>query len=121
MGSDREGEEPFKTCPLCRYAWRSREDFLQDPTIRLCGYQVDFEDLVEGIFLFNHIACGTTLSVEVKQFRNLHSGPVFRERKTGTEDCPGHCLRTDDLAPCPEHCECAWVREVIQKIRGNED
>jgi hypothetical protein len=107
----------FKRCPMCGATWVSRHDFLADPDVGLVGYQVNFADLVAGIFLFNH-NCGDTLSIPVGAFRDLHNGPVFSARATGTSDCPGHCLREDDLDPCPTHCECNFVREIIQVIKS---
>jgi len=107
----------FKQCPVCRVSWTSRDDFLADPEIGLVGYQVNFRDLVAGIFLFNH-HCGDTLAIPVSAFRDLHGGQVFTERATGTTECPGHCLRTDDLEPCPARCECAFVREILQVIKN---
>ncbi|MCU0560664.1 MAG: hypothetical protein MUD16_10805 [Desulfobacterales bacterium] len=108
---------PFKTCPLCEATWTDRERFLADPDLELIGYQVDFEDVALGLFLFNHHCCGTTLAIRAKGFRDLYEGPFFSDRKTGTEACPGHCLRCTELSPCPAACECAWVREVLQRIR----
>lgn len=107
----------FKRCPVCAISWNSREQFLADPQICLVGYQVNFRALEAGYFLFNH-SCGDTIAVPVFSFRDLYQGPVFIERATGTVECPGHCLREDDLEPCPAHCECTFVRETIQTIRN---
>jgi len=107
----------FKTCPFCSKPWASREMFLEDADIDLVGYQVDFEDLSLGLFLFNHLTCKTTLAVHASLFKDLHTGPVYLERKTGQTECPGYCLRTPELAPCPAECECAWVRSLLQIIR----
>jgi hypothetical protein len=54
----------FKKC-ICGHAWASSEAFMSDPDIKLLGYQVDFEVLKEGFFLFNHLVsgCQTTLSI----------------------------------------------------------
>lgn len=109
--------KPFKTCPLCAEAWPDRTRFLEDPDLELIGYQVDFEDVELGLFLFNHRRCGTTLAIRSKFFRDLYGGPFFRDRQTGTDACPGYCLRCTELSPCHAECECAWVREVLQLIR----
>lgn len=105
----------FKICSLCGFVWRGRTSFLSDPSLHLVGYQVHFEELSAGLFLFNH-SCGTTLSVQAKEFQDLCGGPMFSERLTGTEECQGSCLHEDDLRPCPAKCECAYVREVLQVI-----
>jgi hypothetical protein len=112
-----EGYASFKQCPVCRHAWETRVSFLNDSGLELIGYQVSFQDLTAGLFLFNH-ACRGTLAVPALDFRDLYRGPVFRERATGGVDCPGHCLHSDDLNPCPTHCECAYVREIIRMIRN---
>lgn len=106
----------FKTCTYCGHAWRSRQVFLADPSVTLVGYQVHFEDLSLGLFLFEHAPCKSTFAVVAGQFTDLYNGPVFEGRKTGTDDCPEYCLRKEELRPCPAQCECAYVRQVLQKI-----
>jgi hypothetical protein len=105
----------FRRCSNCGVEWLARDRFLSDPDISLVGYQVHFDRLMEGLFLFNH-TCKTTLSLPAALFRNLYHGPVFSDRMTGTEACPGHCLHNDSLDPCPAQCECAFVREILQMI-----
>jgi len=105
----------FKICSRCGFVWTGRAPFLGDPTLHLIGYQVHFEELSAGLFLFNH-NCGTTLSVPAIEFQDLYAGPMFTERLTGTEGCQESCLHDDDLRPCPAKCECAYVREVLQVI-----
>jgi len=109
------GDGHFKTCSQCGFVWESRESFLKDPALKMIGYQVHGEDQREGLFLFNH-DCHTTLSLRAGHFLDLYQGPMFQARLIGTEACPGQCLRQGDLRPCPEKCECAYVREVIQII-----
>lgn len=106
----------FKQCSKCGFQWRTREQWLRDPTLKMIGYQVNFKALDTGILLFNH-NCRTTLAVLVMDFRDLYDGPVFSERATGKEDCEGRCLRQHDLAPCPARCECAYVRHILQVIK----
>ncbi len=50
----------------------------------MVGYQVDFDELKAGLFLFTH-SCGTTLSVCAGDFQDLYNGPIFVERLNGTE------------------------------------
>ena len=108
---------PFKICPLCSDRWPNRSRFLEDPELELIGYQVDFEDLESGLFLFNHRCCGTTLAIRSAAFRDLYAGPFFKNRRTGTDACPGYCLRCSEFSPCLAEFECSWVREVLQLIR----
>lgn len=111
---------PFKTCTICGIVWRTRDDFVDDPDIYIVGYQVHFNALTEGLFLFNH-SCGGTLSIRAGEFADLYKGPVFQEQRTGTEECPGHCLHHEDLAPCPVKCECAFVREIVQIVKNDKN
>jgi hypothetical protein len=107
----------FKRCPMCGASWTSRGHFLADPDVDLIGYQVNFQHLEAGYFLFNH-RCGDTMAIPVLAFRDMYDGPVFIERASGTVECPGHCLREDDLEPCPTHCECSFVREMLQVVKN---
>ena len=110
----------FETCPMCNEVWVNREALLSDPRVALVGYQVDFEALETGLFLFNHLerGCGTTLAIEAGRFVDLVAGPIYRGTLKGTEECSDYCLRLDELRPCPAHCECAYVRDVLQVVRN---
>lgn len=110
-------EDAFKKCPRCNAVWRTQEAFLADPSLELAGYQVHFEELTLGLFLFNH-ACGTTLAVPAGDFRHFYDGTIFAERLTGTETCPRYCLHETELRRCPAKCECAYVREVLQIVHN---
>jgi len=107
----------FKKCPNCGFEWPSRQDFLDDPTLEIIGYQIQLEELTAGIFLFNH-SCHGTLAIPAGHFEDLYKGPVFTQRAHGSEECPGYCLHEEELEPCPVQCECAYVREIIQTIRN---
>ncbi|MEA2012005.1 MAG: hypothetical protein U9O87_02815 [Verrucomicrobiota bacterium] len=109
-------KEHFKICPSCKYVWENREDFLNDNNLSITGYQVHFEELTTGLFLFNH-SCGTTLAIEASAFFDMYDGIIFKERMTGKDNCPQYCLTKDNLKPCKEKCECAFVREILQKIK----
>lgn len=107
----------FKKCIKCGQLWENRERFILDRGIEIIGYQVQFRELTEGLFLFNH-SCGGTLSITAGEFRDLYSGPIFEKRATGTEECPSYCMRKDELSSCPVECECAYVREIIQLLKS---
>jgi hypothetical protein len=98
--------------------WADRDGFLADPALELIGYQAFLEDLELGLFLFTHYPCGTTLAIRAGDFSDLHHGPIFAERLTSSDACPGYCLRERELQPCANHCECAWVRNVLQLVGG---
>ena len=106
----------FKICKKCEHTWATRKKFLEDVNIELVGYQVHFQELTLGLFLFNH-DCGTTLSVYANQFVDLYEGPIFSKRATGSKECPGYCLEKGNLSPCSVECECSYIREILQHIK----
>ncbi|HCE45867.1 MAG TPA: hypothetical protein DET40_20165 [Lentisphaeria bacterium] len=107
----------FKKCSGCGASWLDRSLFLSDPNVKLVGYQVHFKDLELGLFLFNH-SCGSTVSLEARNFTDLYKGPVFKDNKKNTCECGGLCLHSEELSPCPVKCECAYVREVLLLINN---
>jgi hypothetical protein len=111
--------ESFKKCSSCLAVWTDREAFLSDADLTVVGYQANFEQLGAGFFLFEHGRknCGTTLAIDAGRFTDLHEGPIFRRRQTGSEECPGYCLRKTALDACTLECECAYVRGVLQVVR----
>jgi hypothetical protein len=108
----------FKQCTGCGKKWRTRDEFLRDPEVRLVGYQANFTDLEKGFFMFNHLrtSCQTTLGLSVGAFSDLYDGPIFETHTGRSPDCPEYCLHEDNLDPCPKVCECLYVRAVMQKI-----
>ena len=106
----------FKKCPDCGQEWQTREDFLFDKEIVIKGYQANFENLKLRLFLFDHLKCMTTMAIKAGEFRDVYDGPVFQKRMTSTSECPGYCLRSQELSRCQVECECAWVREVLNII-----
>ena len=107
----------FIRCTDCGRAWPSRDHFLSDENVSVVGYQANFVNLEKGLFLFNH-NCQATLAVAVETFADLHSGPVFAERFLRTPTCAGYCLHRNALQRCPNKCECAYVRDVLQQLKG---
>lgn len=110
------GPPPFKICPKCGHPWPTRSAFLSDPQLEIIGYQAYFPKPELGILLFNH-RCRGTLAVKAGAFSDLYDGPVFQQRLTGSEHCPGYCLHERELSPCPAACECAYIREIIRMIK----
>ena len=110
----------FKKCTKCGLNWTDRKDFLADQDVVLAGYQSNFTHLLEGFFLFLHNTtdCGTTVAIPAGQFSDLHNGPIFAKKVSGTSACPGFCFEPESLAPCHNSCECAFVRNVLQIIKN---
>ena len=108
----------FKICNKCGQQWKTRDKFLSDPDIEAVGYQVFFENLKLGLFLFNH-ACQTTLSVEAKLLLNVYKGPFYSGRKPGDgRTCPGRCLNENILNPCSDECKCAFISKTLQILKA---
>ena len=106
----------FKKCPLCEHHWKDREAFLADPDVEIIGYQASFDDIQDGLFLFNH-QCRTTMALEVLEFDDLYKGTRYGMILTETDDCSGYCLDINELSACIAECKYAYVRDIIQIIR----
>ena len=109
----------FRVCS-CGHRWLTREELLGDPQVGVCGYQARMGDLEAGLFLFNHLptGCLTTFSIAVDAFTDLHDGPIYKTSLFGTSECMRLCLDAHRLDPCPRKCECAYVRDVLGKVRA---
>jgi hypothetical protein len=110
----------FKQCNKCAFQWATRDEFLSDKTIEVVGYQVFFEDLELGLFLFNH-SCHTTIAIEADLILDLYDGPIYLERKPGNRKCPGRCLNQNIVSPCSKECRCAFISEIMQIIKKTQD
>ena len=106
----------FTECLPCGHQWFSRDDFLGDPNVEIIQYEVNFDNLLAGQFIFNH-SCGERFPLSVRNFNGLYHGPIFQERATGSDICPGYCLYRDQLNACSARCECAYVRAIIDIIK----
>ena len=100
--------------------WAKRKHFLEDPSLELNGYQVDFEDLGKGLFFFTHNmqGCYSTMVIHAEEFFALNPAEKFEQRRTSSDDCPGYCLKRDALGRCTAECECAFVRDVMDIVSG---
>ena len=106
----------FGWCSACGHRWSTREELLTDPEIHLMGYAVNFESIGQGLFLFSHEVCLSTVGVEVASFLDLHEGPVYEQLMTGSDECPRFCLEERNLNPCNAPCRCAFVRDVLTSV-----
>jgi len=108
----------FKRCPGCFTEWSTRDAFLSDPSLELNGYKADFKNLEYGLFFITHKVddCFSTMALEVSDFMDLYSGPIYPERRTMSEECPRYCVDEKQLKRCDALCECAFAREVMQII-----
>lgn len=89
---------------------------MSDPAIKAVGYQVFFENLKTGLFLFNH-SCQTTLSVDADLLLDLYDGVFHSGRKPDAQrNCPGRCLNENILSPCSDECRCAFISKLLEVI-----
>jgi hypothetical protein len=110
----------FKQCGKCGQVWQTRAQFLNDQAIELIGYQANFKALHAGLLYFNH-DCKSTLALPADVFVDLYKGPIFQKRQTESEQCPAYCMHQSELRSCPVECECAYIREIIQKIKQSSN
>lgn len=111
--------QDFKKCPNCLEVWSTQEKFVDDGLLEIIGYKANFEKLEEGLFFFTHKKqdCFSTMAIEVKEFLNLYTGPIYPERKAESEECPRYCLDKYQLDRCTALCDCAFVREIVQILK----
>ncbi len=107
----------FKRCSACSHVWQGRDEFVSDPAVTLVGYQALGPHPEEGMLLFNHLECGTTMGLWVTEFEDLWTGERFEESLRDGEGCELRCYNKNDLERCSNACSGAWVREVLQLIR----
>lgn len=105
----------FKKCTKCQQLWTTRDNFISSLDIRLIGYQANFDQPRDGLFLFAHASenCGTTLAVRVDKFVDLYNGPIYTESRTGLLDCYGFCLEIHNLNRCRAKCRMEYIREIM--------
>jgi hypothetical protein len=109
--------DAFVRCSGCGMEWLGRDSFIADEEIVLIGYQANFTALEKGLFLFTH-TCQATLPVAVQAFADMFAGPIFGVRQLESEACAGYCLHRNALQACPNECECAYVRDILQQLGG---
>lgn len=111
---------PFMTCSTCGKQWQSRDQFVDDPNIKIIGFQVNLEAPDNSLYLFNHNqpedSCGSTISIHVSHFLDMYDGPIYNEIKFGSETCRKHCFKINDMERCNNSCRNAVAREVMIQI-----
>jgi len=110
----------YKTCKQCGKSWPDRGGFLSDPQVFLSGCQMEIEQPPASCFLFDHRApgCGTTIAIRVSEFDELYDGPRHKVKWGLSAKCPGMCHDPVNLEPCDKECACAYVRQILQTVRG---
>jgi len=108
-------QEPFRTCGMCRRSWATREEFLEDPALKLLGLQVVAELPDANLIMWEH-ECGTSVSVLARRLRDL-LGPVDGGAwplplLLGSKDCQQLCTKLENLGACDRPCRNAFDRRV---------
>lgn len=109
----------FKACPKCRFEWKSRNELLNDKNVKIIGYQANFIEPEEGLYLFNHTIdnCNTTFSMKTKDYKDMYEGTVYPFSKYGEPECKGYCKDENNLSICGEQCKYAPFREIASLIK----
>ena len=120
MGHERVQTDTrvFRTCGSCGQVWRTWENFVWDPGVRLLGLQAIVNLPDANLLVFEH-GCGSTVSVLASRFRRLlPDSQDFSGRSSlrGTDQCSGHCLRLEDLQQCDQPCINARDRRLILRL-----
>jgi hypothetical protein len=126
IGIDMEREEGqasktlFRACGSCGQTWRTWEDFVRDPGVRLLGLQAVLNLPDANLLVFEH-RCGSSVSVLASRFRQFL--PDSQDSSgwsslRGTDRCSGHCLRLEDLQQCDQPCINARDRRLILRLLG---
>lgn len=108
----------FRACGSCGQTWRSWEDFVRDPGVRLLGLQAIMSLPDANLLVFEH-RCGSSVSVLASRFRKLlPDSQDFSGWSSlrGTDQCSGHCLRLEDLQQCDQPCINARDRRLILRL-----
>jgi|GEM_PF-5705649 len=75
-----ENNKAFKTCS-CGASWKTYTDLVGDKDITIIGYQANFRNITEGLFLFNHETCKSTLAIVVTEFLPMYKGKIYQEKE----------------------------------------
>ena len=67
----------FSKCTNCGFEWPSRNQFLEDRMVTIIGYQVNFDNLSMGFFLFNH-SCKGTFSLRPDHLNHVIKAPSIK-------------------------------------------
>ncbi len=110
---------PFQVCGACKRAWVRWDEFIQDPAIRLLGFQFLGPEHSFNLLVFEH-ACGSSISVLARRLRYLL--PQLESESPlpvlfGTDECRGHCRFLEDLDACGAHCSNVRDRALILVIQ----
>ena len=108
---------PVKVCGSCGRPWRSWDDFLGDPQLRLLGLQAVARVPDANLLVFEH-RCGSSVSLLTKRLRHLipeHPADAWPSLR-GTDQCRRHCLSLEDHEACDRPCRHARDRDLLALV-----
>jgi len=107
----------FKKCGACGKIWSTETEFLDDDQVKVLWLQVipGFPDA--NCIIFEHLECGSTVSVLTPKLRHLLKRNFERlDDLYGTEDCNNFCNTRDTMAACDKKCVNAIDRELARML-----
>jgi hypothetical protein len=109
----------FRVCGACKHAWPTWHEFVQDPAVRLLGFQSLAAKPGSNLLVFEH-SCGSSISVLAKRLRHLLPELVSDAPLPvlfGADECRGHCRSIEDLEACDALCGNVRDRALILLIQ----
>lgn len=107
----------FKKCGACGKIWLTEDAFLNDDQVKVLWLQVipGFPDA--NCIIFEHLECGSTVSVLTPKLRHLLKGKFENlEDLYGTEACNNLCNTRETMAACEKKCVNAIDRELARLL-----
>jgi hypothetical protein len=107
----------LKVCPACGAQWRSCSELLQDPGVKLTGYQPALHADCSGLLLFLHQPCGTTMGLELMAFHALVPKPILTPPGSVETSATRYCLARQGDEDCPRKCVCEFVSATLDAVQ----
>lgn len=112
-----KSHEYFKKCGACRKIWLTENEFLNDKKVKVLWLQVipGFPDV--NCIIFEHLECGSTVSVLTPKLRHLLDRKLEIVKDLyGTEECNNLCNTRETMAACDKNCVNAPDRELARLL-----
>ena len=107
----------FRKCGACKKVWNSADEFVNDPQLKVLWLQVipGFPD--SNCIIFEHRACGSTVSVLTPKLRYLLPRKFeYTKDLYGSAECNNHCNTRETMAACEKECVNAQDRELARLL-----
>lgn len=109
-------EHNHKLCNYCKRTF-SPQQLAEDPEVRPIGMVYD-DEIGKAYYMFQHESedCGTSFTVNIRDFDPLLEEKIPELRMTLCEGCEEHCVNIKDLQECSQNCEFAPFRRFLLKM-----